>query len=460
MDDQYPPYVAYENSDIEACPRRPSHWGTTRVKFLSELNPSKSQVEQLDPLTPITFLPMEAIGENGELDVSRERLLRDVKSGYTFLGEGDVCIAKITPCFENGKGAIVSGTRDGVAFATTEVIPFRPNRREDGRFLYYLLTSDPFKSNGEASMYGAGGQKRVADSFAGNYLVVLPPPFERSQIASFLDHETAKIDALIEKQQQLIALLQEKRQAVISHAVTKGLNPDAPMRDSGVEWLGEVPAHWGVARLKHHVRQIVDGTHFTPTYIGDSGVPFLRVLDIQSFPINRSTVKYIPEAEHRELVRRCHPELGDLLISKNGSIGLPRVIDWDWKFSIFVSLCLIKVKEALDVRFLYFFFLTHQAREQMFGLVKQSTVMNLHLDKIEKFWLPVPSLVEQVRIAEYLEQTIGRYDSQIEHAESIVSLLRERRAALISAAVTGKIDVRNWQPPEPQPTSQPSAEVA
>lgn len=274
--------------------------------------------------------------------------------------------------------------------------------------------------------------------------IPLPHPsrVEQGLIATFLDRETAKIDALIAEQQRLIELLQEKRQAVISHAVTKGLNPDAPMKDSGVEWLGEVPEHWTAAKLKYHVRQIVDGAHFTPTYV-DEGVPFLRVTDIRTFPIDHSTIKFIPEEEHKELAKRCRPERGDLLLSKNGTIGVPRVVDWDWDFSIFVSLCLLKVKSSLDVRFLYYYFLTHQISEQIFGLIKQSTVINLHLDKIESFWLAIPGVDEQERIVEFLDQIVGKYDLQIKHAEAMNKLLEERRSALISAAVTGQIDVRD-----------------
>jgi type I restriction enzyme, S subunit len=315
-------------------------------------------------------------------------------------------------------------------------------------FVHHLLRSTAFQE--EFYRFGKG---IVADLWSTNYAamknIVIPvmPSEEQTQIAKFLDYETTKIDALIEKQQQLIALLKEKRQAVISHVVTKGLNLDAPMRDSGVEWLGEVPAHWSAAKLKHHVRQIVDGAHFTPTYV-DDGVPFLRVTDVQTFPIDKSSIKYIPEAEHKELVKRCRPEPGDLLLSKNGTIGVPRVVDWDWDFSIFVSLCLIKLKESLDVRFLFYFFLTHQIREQIFGLIKQSTVINLHLDKIENFWLAMPPLAEQKRIAEHLDRTVKKYDLQVQNAEAMNDLLHERRTALISAAVTGKIDVRDWNAPE------------
>jgi type I restriction enzyme S subunit len=280
-----------------------------------------------------------------------------------------------------------------------------------------------------------------------NLALPLPEIAEQIQITQFLDYETAKIDALIEKQQQLIALLKEKRQAVISHAVTKGLNPNAPLRESGVEWLGMVPEHWFSTRLKFHARKIVDGAHFTPTYV-ENGVPFLRVTDIQTYPMNQEGVKYIPKQEHRELMKRCNPEIGDLLLSKNGTIGVPRVVDWEWEFSIFVSLCLIKPQDSLNVRFLYYVFLSHQIREQISALIKQSTVINLHLDKIANFALSLPPLNEQDQVVQFLDAEVARQGEVLAGSEAAVELLQERRTALISAAVTGKIDVRNWAPPD------------
>ncbi len=216
------------------------------------------------------------------------------------------------------------------------------------------------------------------------------------------------------------------------------------MRDSDVEWLGEVPEHWGVSKLKYLTTQIVDGAHFTPTYV-DEGVPFLRVTDVHNKVIDKSNIKYIPETEHQELIKRCNPVRGDLLLSKNGTIGVPKIVDWDWEFSIFVSLCLIKLNEKLDVNYAFYFFKTHEIKEQIYGQIKQSTVINLHLDKIEKFDFTVPPLDEQREIVANLDKIIGKYDLQVTKAEEMNVLLTERRIALISAAVTGKIDVRRWE---------------
>ena len=135
-------------------------------------------------------------------------------------------------------------------------------------------------------------------------------------------------------------------------------------KDSGAKWLGSIPGHWQTSKLKYLTKQIVDGAHFTPTCVSE-GVPFLRVTDVQSKVIDKTEIKFIPQNEHDELIKRCQPQHGDLLLSKNGTIGVPKIVDWDWEFSVFVSLCLIKFTSELDVQFAYYFFLSHEIRNSL-----------------------------------------------------------------------------------------------
>jgi len=460
---RYKAHQSYEESGVLSCLMRPVHWSSTRLKFFSELNPSKLQVQHLDPRTSVTFLPMEAIGESGELDVSRERALGDVRGGYTFLAEGDVCIAKITPCFENGKGAVISGTLGGVAFATTEVIPFRCIRSGDARFLFYVLTSAPFHTDAEASMYGAGGQKRVADSFAGNYAVLLPPSTERTQITKFLDYETAKIDALIDKQQQLIALLKEKRQAVISHAVTKGLNPDAAMRDSGVEWLGEVPAHWTVHCLRFCAtggrKTFTDGDWIESPSITKSGIRLLQTGNVGIGKFREKGFRYISEESFRFLkCTEIHPN--DVLVCRlDGPVGRACLVpDLGVRMITSVDNTILKVREGFDPRYLVYLMSSSQWISWIENICRAGGGFRFRVSRtmLGSQRVPVPSAEEQTRIADLLDEGKGRFRQLLAAAEEGIGLLQERRTALISAAVTGKIDVRTWTPSKPTP----SAEVA
>lgn len=206
-------------------------------------------------------------------------------------------------------------------------------------------------------------------------------------------------------------------------------------KDSGIPWLEEVPEHWEVKRLKFLTNKIVDGAHFTPTYVNE-GVPFLRVTDIQEKNIDMEKIKYIPLEEHQELIKRCNPQKGDLLLSKNGTIGISKKIDWNWEFSIFVSLCLIKFNSLISSNYAKYFFDSNSLQEQIFGLIKKNTVINLHLDKIENFWFVLPSLKEQTAIAHYLDTKLGEIDALIDKQQTLLEKLAEQRTAVITHAVT------------------------
>lgn len=284
---ELPRYPAYKPSGVEWLGEVPEHWEALRLRFVATLNPSKQEAREVGDQEVVSFLPMEAICEDGSLRLEQEKEVGKCLAGYTYFRDEDVCIAKITPCFENGKGAILRELKGGIGFGTTELIVARPHKEKiTSEFLDYLFRSQTFRRLGESEMYGAGGQKRVPDSFVRDLAAALPSIGEQRQVTTFLDRETAKIDALIAEQQRLIELLQEKRQAVISQAVTKGLNPDAPMKDSGVEWLEEVPEHWDIVQIKWlspvkrgaSPRPIED-----PVYFDEAGeYAWVRISDVTS----------------------------------------------------------------------------------------------------------------------------------------------------------------------------------
>ncbi|WP_374855124.1 restriction endonuclease subunit S [Acinetobacter indicus] len=419
---KYQTYAEYKDSRVEWLGEIPNSWQVKKLKYLCKVTTgNKDTVNAVEDGKYPFFVRSQTVERINSIGADCEAVLT--------AGDG-VGVGKV---YHYYKGKFDFHQRVYMLYDFGAVI---------GRFVYYYLSSNFYKVALEGNAKSTVDSLRLPQFL--NFEFSLPTIKEQDWIVDFLDYETTKIDHLIEKQQQLIELLKEKRQAVISHAVTKGLNPNVPMKDSGVEWLGEVPEHWISSRLKYYTNQIVDGAHFTPTY-SESGVPFLRVTDIHNSKIDMDNIKYIPEHEHLDLIQRCKPEKGDLLLSKNGTIGIPKLVDWDWEFSIFVSICLIKFKKNLKAEFAEYFFKSYEIQEQIFGLIKKSTVINLHLDKIENFWFSIPPLDEQIQIVEYLDNKINELNNLISKAESAIQLMQERRTALISAAVTGKIDVRNWQ---------------
>ena len=436
----FPRYPAYKPSGVEWLGEVPEHWETLRLRFAVTLNPSKQEAKELGEQELVSFLPMEAIGEDGSLRLENERELAECLSGYTYFRDGDVCVAKITPCFENGKGAILRELKGGIGFGTTELIVARPEKEKiTSEFLDYLFRSQTFRRLGESEMYGAGGQKRVPDSFIRDFTAALPSIEEQNQATTFLGHETAKIDALIAEQQRLIELLQEKRQAVISHTVTKGLNLDAPMKDSGVEWLGDVPEHWDLKRGRFLYRKREEETRDT-----DEVVTAFRDGQVIQRSLRRTDGFTLAELE----VGYQHVCAGDLVIhGMDAFAGAIGVSESEGKCTPEYSVCRpIDQRHAND----YFAYaLRVMAKRDYIYVICPSVRERAPRFRFQTFkdvTLPVPPSGEQASIAKAIKDECSKLSELAISAESLVALLQERRSALISAAVTGQIDVRGLVP--------------
>ena len=444
----FPAYPAYRDSGMDWLGQIPSHWTVKRLRFVTDINPSKSEVSHLAADTEVSFLPMEAIGEDGSLELDRVRPLADVQTGYTFFRDGDVTIAKITPCFENGKGAAMRGLCNGIGFGTTELIVTRPKATQTtSTYLHWLFTSRPFRKAGEAFMYGAGGQKRVPDDFVRDFAIGFPPLPEQRHIVTFLDRETAKIDALVEEQRRLIELLKEKRQAVISQAVTKGLNPIVPTKDSGVEWLGEVPAHWDVKRVKAASTFLTSGPRGWSDHVSDDGALFVQSGDLtEALGIDFENAKRVVVADDAE-AKRTQLKAGDVLVCITGAkTGKVAVCD-QMHEPAFINqhICLIRPAAGLRPTYLGAF-LHSAAGQRYFELAQYGLKQGLSLENVKQAAVPVPPRTEQDRIVDHVNRLATELGNLTAAADMSIALLHERRSALISAAVTGKIDVRGLVP--------------
>lgn len=283
----------------------------------------------------------------------------------------------------------------------------------------------------------------------------LPSIAEQKHILSFLDHETAKIDSLIAKQQKLIELLKEKRQAVISHAVTKGLNPDVAMKDSGVEWLGQVPEHWVVSFIKYILAKakdaMVDGPFGssvnTATDYVEDGIPVIRTVNITNQGFSSENLKFMRISKFEEL-KRHSVKTGDVLFSKVGTIGNACIFPENMGVGILSTTgsCKISINEDLiDRDFLVF--QIHCMNQELTQIANANVQPFLNMTNIKNLRISLPSLDEQKSIISLLKSKLDSFDRLIAKAESAIQLMQERRTALISSAVTGKIDVRNWQHP-------------
>jgi type I restriction enzyme S subunit len=423
---------------------RAREWPQTALRYIADLNPRVPAEVRLHMDAELSFLPMEAIGEDGRTDLSRTRPVREVLSGYSYFEDGDIGYAKVTPCFENGKAALFASLIGGAGFGTTEITVVRPRSSVETRFLFYVLTETRFKDRARAEMTGAGGLKRVPESFARGYTFQLPPLDEQRAIASFLDHETAEIDAFIADQEQLIRLLNERRAATITQAVTKGLDPNAPMKDSGVEWFSEVPREWQMLKLCW-ISRIGNGS--TPAR---DNVEFWRGGSVPW--LNSSCVhdRYTREADQHitdSAVEKCHLPMvpaDSLLVGLTGQ-GKTRgsVTQLEFRSTINQHMAYISPKSGVHASFVYWALKAAYGQLRFISDGNGGTKGALTCEMLGQFKVPVPAFAEQQTIADYLDNETAEIDAAIGDAREAIELSKERRAALISAAVTGKIDVRD-----------------
>jgi type I restriction enzyme S subunit len=454
---KHPAYPKYKPSGIDWLGDVPEHWGVKRGRFCQRVNPPSYQLRGLEPDDEVSFVPMEAVGEYGGLDLQRTVQIADAGGGYTEFEDGDVVVAKITPCFENGKGALASGLFNGAAFGTTELHVLRVFPNLERRFLFYLSISSAYRKTGEAEMYGAGGQKRVPPDFCKDFRTPLPPLPEQVTIADYLDRETAKIDALVAKKRELIEKLKEKRTALISRTVTRGLPPDAAraagldsnpkLKPSGIDWLGDVPVHWEVTRLGYVVMKVGSGK--TPrggaeTY-QDEGVMLIRSQNVYDTGLRLEDVVFIGESIDEEMANTRVAE-GDVLLNITGASlgrcaivprGLPRA-------NVNQHVCIIRPDLRKVVSgFLQRVVSSDVVQSQIFSYETGSSREGLNFQQVRELKIAIPnSTKEQTAIARYLNHETTHLDSLAAKVQNAIERLQEYRTALITAAVTGKIDVR------------------
>ena len=427
---KYKPYPEYKDSGIEWLGEIPKHWELKRIKYCVDLINEKENGSEPD----VPYIGLENIEPWTGRYICSESIFEYEGQASTF-SNGDVLFGKLRPYLAK----VLLASEKGVC--TGELLVLRPKLVVNKYLLYFLLTKD-FIFIVDSSTYGAK-MPRANWSFIGNLSATIPSFSEQQAIASFLDRETARIDELIAKKEQLIALLREKRTALISHAVTKGLNPDAKMKDSGIEWLGEIPEHWNVLSIKH-LLQVKDGTHDTPDFVipSDDTYPLLTSKDLFAGRINFDEAKHISQQDYVNISKRSDSEYGDVLLPMIGTIGNPVIVYDKRPFSI-KNIALFKTsKSQIDKRYIYYFLLSNLCSTQFDLLTRggvQGFVSLFILRNLKLFYM---SLDEYRYIADYLDYETAQIDELIKKNYGVIENLQEYRTALISAAVTGKIDVR------------------
>lgn len=442
----FPRYPDYKATGLEWLPDVPTGWEIRRLKQFCTVFPSNVDKKSIEGEALVKLCNYTDVYYNDSISAEMEFMDATAPEEQVkkfALRAGDVIITKDSETADDiAIAAYVPKTLPGV-ICGYHLSMLRPRADVNGLYVKRVFDSIYAKS---LFAVRANGLTRVGLSqyAVDNVELPLPPSHEQLAIATFLDHETAKIDALIAEQKRLIELLQEKRQAVISHAVTKGLNPDAPMKDSGVEWLGDVPEHWDIAAVGHRysvqLGKMLDANQQT----GNHSKPYLRVADVQWGVINTEDLPemdFPPEAEARYRLKA-----GDLLVNEGGSY-VGRSAIW----SVPLGECYyqkalhrLRAYEATkDSPHFMYCLMEHATRLGVFiAGGNQTTIDHLTAEQLRRYRFAFPPMQEQEHIASYLRLKTDRLQQLTTQAESMVGVLIERRSAIITAAVTGQIDVR------------------
>ncbi len=425
-----PRYPEYRDSGVAWLGEVPAHWNAVPLWSLyRRIKRTGYESERL-----LSVYRDHGVVPKASRDDNNNKPSDDL-SPYQLVKVGDLAINKM----KAWQGSVAISEYQGIVSPAYFV--YESLHREIPRYLHYLMRSPRYVAGYLTLSKGIRvNQWDLDPTYHSRMPILLPSAEEQSAIAAFLDRETGKIDALIAEQEKLLTLLAEKRQATISHAVTRGLNPNAPMKDSGVPWLGEVPAHWGVAALSY-LSQIETGStpdRSEPRYWNGS-IPWLKTGEINWTPIFESEEFISHEGLANSAAKIAKP--ATLLMAMYGQgVTRGRVALLEIEAAYNQACAAIVFWPHILPEFGRYFFMA--AYDHIRNDGNETSQMNLSAGAIAKIKLPVPPLNEQVAIIDALNSKVASMDELRGNAESAIALLKERRSALIAAAVTGKVDVR------------------
>lgn len=444
-------YPRYKDSGLEWLGEVPKHWEVKRLMHLTD---------QARPIMYGIVLPGPDVDDGvpivkgGDVKPGRltlENLCRttpEIEAGYvrSRLMEGDIVFsirgtvgeAEVVPAEITGANL----TQDAARISTG-------SRVLSGWLLYSVKAKaivDPLLS---LSLGAAVRGVNIRDLKRVEILV--PPTNEQRRVVEYLERETAKIDTLVEKKRTLIERLKEKRTALISRTVTRGLPADASraagldphpkLKPSGIEWLGDVPAHWNVAQLRRS-STILDCMHRTVPFV-EEGVPLASIGEVHSFEVDLSNAKQTTEEEYLALLDGGRkPQHGDIIYSRNATVGEAAIVTTNERFAMGQDVCLIRSK-SMNPKYMLYLIQSEPLAKQLDSVMIGATFRRVNVGQIKNFWICHPPPIEQQWIGDFLDRETLQIDQMVTNIETAIERLQEYRSALITAAVTGKIDVRN-----------------
>ena len=432
-------YEAYKDSGIEWLGRIPAGWKIKKLKYLVNIN-EEALPETTNKSFPIKYVDISNVKAGvGILSMEELSFSSAPSRARRIVREGDVIVSTVRTYLRSI--AKISNPPDNLIVSTGFAV-IRP-RRLNSDYTGYMFYSDNLI--GEIVSRSTGvSYPAINASEIGNIPIPVPTTKEQSAIANFLDRKTAEIDALIAQKERLLELYEEEKTAIINHAVTKGLDPNAELKDSGVEWLGEIPVGWEIKKLKYGVSKV--GSGVTPrggaSIYQLSGIPLLRSQNIHVDGIKMDDVAYIDEELH-DSMSNSKVQAGDVLLNITGaSIGRCFYVEENFgEANVNQHVCIIRPNGKIKTSYLYFVLRSDLGEEQIKIEQTGSGRQGLNFEALNNFIIPYLSVEEQTALANFLDRKMTEIDTKIAKTQRIIELQKEYRTALISDVVTGKIKV-------------------
>lgn len=401
-----------------------------RLKDICQLNPAYLGGNIEDT---VSFVPMESL-RNGNIDL-KEISFSEAKGKYTYFADGDLLIAKVTPCFENGNIAVAENLKNGIGFGSSEIFVLRMNKDSLNKYVFYLSQTSHFQDSACATMCGVGGLKRISPLFFRTYEFNIPSLAEQQRIVNYLDKKLSAIDLrveVLEKEKEAYARL---KKSVINQAVTRGLNPNVALKDSGIDWIGMIPEHWEIKRIKELCTFVSRGA--TPDYVDDSNFKVMNQAVFSSGKLNHEIVKYSSIMKSDSQIRK-----GDLLIASTGGGVLGKLYyfdDIDQNFYADSHVTIVRNdKGSFNVKLLYYLLSINFDMINACMAKGSTNQTELQREKLLAYEISIPPLTEQQAIADYLDEKCAKIDAAIENIRKQIDASKRLKKAIINEAISGK----------------------
>lgn len=431
-------YEQYKDSGVQWIGQIPSHWTVERLKFFTSCND-----EVLSESTPkeqiIRYVEISDVDSVHGIKGSTEYTFQDAPSrARRIVKKNDVIISTVRTYLK----AITRITEDGLIVSTGFAV-IRP-RKVDPSFLSYLLLNEGFIGEVISKSVGVS-YPAINTSDLLNIRITLPSNEEQRVIAAYLDHKVGQIDAVIAEKEAMVSDLTAYRSAVISEAVTRGLDKSAPMRDSGIDWIGQIPEHWQCAPFKYFLSQPLQYGANEPAEADNREWPrYIRITDINEVgTLKDETFKSLEPEKAKDYLL----EKGDILFARSGAtVGKTYLFDEDYEACFAGYLIKAKCSKLLNPRYAYLYTYSNQYENWKNSVFIQATIQNIGADKYSTMPIVVPPIAEQTAIVEHLNGKLQQIDTSITELNSQIADLQSYKSAIITEAVTGKVDLRDWKP--------------